>query len=287
MPFAEKPVPLTDIVHPWIFAPSQRGQSESFPAQLKNKYCKDVAPGLARCQATGLVGAHVHNDECDNQVCASYIVPVECPEFMLKATGLYENEVNTPVNGLLLARNIQIAFDDMRLCFTPSNPLHTSSLVLKIWDNDIRQEPIWPGSPHAIGEFDGMPLLFPGQPLMSSAANANLAPSSTSATCASSMIDIVAALDSVASTAIPCRRALWYHARLSHEHAISNGWVSAADEFEKAPLQSRIPERESIYGNMIEQFAKIRFPEVAAPAGKAAENDHAPIASHDDIPGDQ
>ena len=259
--------------------PSQRGESESFPSQLKRTYCRDVEQGLARCQATGLVG--VYHDECidhdDNQVCPSYIVPVECPEFMLKATGLEEHEVNSPINGLLLARNIQLAFDHQQLCFIPSNPLHTLSLTLKILDGDIRTVPIWPGSPHSIGEFDGMPLLFPGQPLTSSAADAKLALGSMSVS------SIEAAFASAVSTAIPCRRALWYHARLATEIAVANGWMSAADVLEKTPVQSRIPERESKFLNILEQFAKIRFPEVTA--GNAAETDHA--QSHDDIPGDQ
>jgi hypothetical protein len=43
------------------------------------------------------------------------------------------------------------------LSFIQKSALDTS-LILKIWDDSIRTQPIWPGSDLTIGEFDGTAL---------------------------------------------------------------------------------------------------------------------------------
>ena len=60
-------------------------------------------------------------------------------------------------NGLLLAKGIEVAFDQLQLSFIKAGLLD-DRLMLKIWDHSIRRAPIFEGSTLLIGSYEGHPL---------------------------------------------------------------------------------------------------------------------------------
>ena len=243
------------FMNPWALAKSQSGRNSQFRAKLLSSYNEaGLSPGRARCQATGEIGSPTGNNH-EVVVHAAHIIPVRCPDATMYAIGLDVSDKNSARNGLLLAVNIEIAFDNLKLSFVPSNPLDSLSLVLKIWDKSIRDTPIWPNSARTIGEFEGMPLLFEGQPLIESPSSANALPAASCSASSTLSLAQEAAFSAAAAvpTTIPCRRALWFHAHSARNLAIKEKWVTS-DEADVAPFGP--PARESAFGNMCEQIAK-------------------------------
>jgi hypothetical protein len=228
-------------MNPWTFVRSQTGRDSNLKDQLMTTYF----PGLKlpettarRCQATGLVGIRIGSD---HQIRAAHIVPISCPAPMAMAAGVPADEVDTPRNALLLGSNIERAFDKLQLSFVPSNPFDSATLVLKIWDDSIRKTDVFPGAGRTIGEFDGKPLDFPGQPLLKRAT---------------------------ISPFIPCRRALWLHAYLARESAISSGWKHP-DEPAVAPFGT--PARESPFLSTLQALHSSTGVNLVAPFDSARE----------------
>lgn len=66
-------------------------------------------------------------------------------------------------NVLLLAEGVEHAYDRLQLSFT-ENPLHIGVYHMRIWDESIRNTPIWPKEGRTdvdvptIGSFENMPL---------------------------------------------------------------------------------------------------------------------------------
>ena len=242
------------FVNPWAFVKSQTGRDSQFRAKLLSSHNEaGLPPGQVRCQATGEIGSTTGSN---HQVLAAHIIPVSCPDPMMYAIGLDARDKNSARNGLLLAANIESAFDNLKLSFVPRNPMDSASLVLKIWDNSIRQTCIWPNSTRKIGEFEGMPLLFQGQPLIESPSSANALSAASSSASSTLTLAPEAAFSAALATTIPCRRALWFQAYSARNEAIKEGWVTS-DEADVAPFGS--PERESAFRSMCEQLAKLKL----------------------------
>lgn len=64
--------------------------------------------------------------------------------------------LNNAGNLLLLAENIEMSFDRLQLSFEPQLAEGLQlKYVVRIWDDNIRDTPIFAGSPSTIGEYDG------------------------------------------------------------------------------------------------------------------------------------
>ena len=110
------------------------------------------------CMVTEISG----DGEC---VVAAHIAPAHSRVKYLRNIGLTEEDVNSSRNGLLLSKNIEIAFNRLQLSFIRGpiadlTGLPRDGFTMKIWDDDCRNTFIWNGSKKRIGEYDGKQLLL-------------------------------------------------------------------------------------------------------------------------------
>ena len=110
------------------------------------------------CMVTEISG----DGEC---VVAAHIAPAHSRVKYLRNIGLTEEDVNSSRNGLLLSKNIEIAFNRLQLSFIRGpiadlTGLPRDGFTMKIWDDDCRDTFIWNGSKKRIGEYDGKQLLL-------------------------------------------------------------------------------------------------------------------------------
>jgi hypothetical protein len=115
---------------------------------------------LFRCMVSKKVGDH-------NQIVAAHIIPALSRYDRLEYVGMTPESVDTPRNGLLLAFGIEQAFDKLQLSFIKNPNVLRDEFIMKIWDDDIRNNSIWKpkyalpqGKDFTIGEFDNMPLIL-------------------------------------------------------------------------------------------------------------------------------
>ena len=73
---------------------------------------------------------------------------------------LTPDQLDSSENLLLLADNIELAFDSLRVSFVPAiQEGMIERYVLKIWDDSVRDEPLFThGHARTIGEFENCPL---------------------------------------------------------------------------------------------------------------------------------
>ena len=73
-------------------------------------------------------------------------------------------DLNSSRNGLWLARNIEKAFDKLKLglSFVPQDILHPLTLKMVAWDDAVRETPIWDTNSDVIGQYEGCPLHLDG-----------------------------------------------------------------------------------------------------------------------------
>jgi len=90
-------------------------------------------------------------------VVAAHLAPARSKIKILNQIGMKESDISDPRNFLLLASNIEKAYDSLQLSFIKENALSTR-LVMKIWDDTIRKNKIWPNSNLVIGSYEGRPL---------------------------------------------------------------------------------------------------------------------------------
>ena len=105
-----------------------------------------------------MVSGHEGNGE---QVLAAHIIPCAGDPRKLSYLGLTATDVSSTKNGLFLAEGIEKAFDKMELTFVRVSPL-LDALHLHIWQDSCRGKPLWRGSLHTVGEFDGAELRLNG-----------------------------------------------------------------------------------------------------------------------------
>ncbi len=128
---------------------SSAGRSEG----LKERFCSDLGYSNKKCMLTGVEG----------NMTLAHIFPFSGRKNAqaMSLLQLTPEKLNTYGNLLLLASNIEIAFDQLKVSFVPAvgNGLE-SVFVLRIWDNSVRLMPIFDGSLHLIGDYDGQALTF-------------------------------------------------------------------------------------------------------------------------------
>ena len=121
--------------------------------KITNDLIKDGC-GQARCTLTGRSG----------KLKLTHLVPASAKLGIRQMLKLRDEDIWSFRNVLLLSVNIELAFDRLRLSFSPT--LRRNSYFMKIWDNDVKQELIWDNATetldgrgdHKIGYYEGKEL---------------------------------------------------------------------------------------------------------------------------------
>jgi hypothetical protein len=109
------------------------------------------------------------------QVCGAHILPCKTAEFIYVDLSMTVepidvehpdlprvDDLNSPRNGLFLAKNVEREFDLLRLSFVPKDVLHPNQFKMVIWSDKSRNVPIWEGHAHKIGQYEGCTLILNG-----------------------------------------------------------------------------------------------------------------------------
>jgi hypothetical protein len=102
-----------------------------------------------KCALTGLRG----------KITMAHILPRRTKNFIRKNLCLAQTDMDSHRNLVFLCANIEKAFDAMKISFVPQDVLH-DALIMKIWDESVRRDPIFDGSTKKIGEFEHRALNF-------------------------------------------------------------------------------------------------------------------------------
>mmetsp|Transcript_30515 Transcript_30515/g.41776 ORF Transcript_30515/g.41776 Transcript_30515/m.41776 type:complete len:209 (+) Transcript_30515:135-761(+) len=110
-----------------------------FRETLKAYYPHCIDGDRVRCQVSGVVGN-------SQQVIAAHLIPCKSPDILFTEVGLLPRQINEGINGLLLALNIERAFDHKQVCFV-QHPLHMDTIVMKVLDmEEMSKRPLFDGT---------------------------------------------------------------------------------------------------------------------------------------------
>ena len=126
-------------------------RDDQFRAILKKHFGHTKKNNNIKCMLTRRFGN-------GDQVCAAHILTASSDEDIYSSLGMNFADLNSPRNGLWLARNVEKAFDALLLSFVPRDILHPRMLTLIIWDDDARMTPIWDAHQDLIGQYEGCSL---------------------------------------------------------------------------------------------------------------------------------
>ena len=140
-----------------LISSPQRGEKDGLRTKAAKHYrCakkigkvdgKDIYS--ATCCVTGVEG--------DNrQVIPAHLLPCSSPPMALEFFNM-EKGFDDFRNLVLLAANIEKAYDSQRLCFVMAED---GEILLRILDESVKEEPIFEGSDKKIGEYEGRPMKF-------------------------------------------------------------------------------------------------------------------------------
>ncbi len=93
-----------------------------------------------------------------DRVVVAHIAPAVSEYSKLAKIGLTPGDVSSPRNGLLLCANIENSYNKLQLTFVKDKNIFSSQLVVKIWDSQCLNIPLWNGSTKFIGQYDGSKL---------------------------------------------------------------------------------------------------------------------------------
>ena len=128
---------------------SETGASSAKDAKEKYMEHFGLNGDNVKCALTGLRG----------KITLAHILPRRSKSLIRKYLGLVPSDMNSHRNLVFLCFNIEKAFDAMKISFVPQDALH-DALVMKIWDESVRSDPIFDGSLITIGEFERQALNF-------------------------------------------------------------------------------------------------------------------------------
>ena len=89
------------------------------------------------------------------EVKLAHILPRSAKPDIRECLHLSDEDINSVRNLIFLCSSVEKAFDRLKVSFTPKSVLD-QSLVLKIWDDDVRGIEVRKGT--YIGDFEGKPL---------------------------------------------------------------------------------------------------------------------------------
>jgi len=159
---------------------------------------KTISPGRYRCQLSDEVGG-------GRAVTAHRLLDHSTYYKHLKEQ-FDIDDINSFRNTLLLAKGIKKAYKKGRACFVAGDDDKT--FHLQIWDDKLKNEPIFKGSNKTIGDCDGKKLSLPPR------------------------------------VEPPYKQVLSYHAQASYKHALCMEWISSNDKvpniFYASPLKDNV-----------------------------------------------
>ena len=173
----------------------------------------------ARCMISGGVHKYGH-------LCAAHLVK-HCKPELMTLYDLPQDDIDSPRNGILILKELELAFDHKTVCFL-RNPM-TGALVLRVLDPSLVGKRIHPSSTSEIrtfGDINGCVLQHP-------AGN------------------------------LPFRRILSMHAKLSLSRALRSGWIQNEEEIDMYYniSESGLEEPECLRGLT---WKEINYPEIEA-----------------------
>jgi hypothetical protein len=143
-----------------LWTPSKTGlvTDEKYRANLMKEMGYSSNPKDRRlpvCMVSGLYGS-------GEKVVCGHIVPHRSDRDKSKALGLTDAEINSNKNLVFWARGIENAYEHLQLSFiriveTVDGELR-ECFAMKIFDDSIRNLPLWDGCKNIIGEFEGCSL---------------------------------------------------------------------------------------------------------------------------------
>jgi hypothetical protein len=90
-------------------------------------------------------------------VILAHILPRSAKPDIRECLHIVDEDVNSFRNLILLTSNVEKAFDSLKVSFVPKSVLD-QSLVLKIWDDDVRTTKILSNSEESFNDFEGHTL---------------------------------------------------------------------------------------------------------------------------------
>jgi hypothetical protein len=134
-----------------------KAKQSSFRTAFYEHYQITDACSAAKTQATCAVTS------LSGTLKLAHLVPVSSSFDVRAALKLKDDAIWSFRNVLLLSSNIEHFFDRCQLSFIP-NPLRSGSYTMKIWNDDVKNELIWPDATenktgdNKIGYYDGCEL---------------------------------------------------------------------------------------------------------------------------------
>ena len=103
-----------------------------------------------QCMVTGIRGN-------GDKVIAGHIIPCTSEKKKIAELGMELTDLNEVKNGVFWVTGIENAWERLQLSFIKSNPL-SKDLYMKIWDESIRNTPLYNGSTQFVGDFENHKL---------------------------------------------------------------------------------------------------------------------------------
>ena len=133
-----------------LWTPSKLTQTRDDTHRAKMMTLLGYEKKKAKCMVTGIEGN-------GNQVICAHLVPLKSNLHTLKQElAMSAEDLNDIKNCVFWCKGLEDAYETLKVSYVKS-PLD-QTLRLKIWDDSVRSIPIYAGSTHKIGDYEGKPL---------------------------------------------------------------------------------------------------------------------------------
>ena len=131
------------------------GKAENLKKDFYAYYGLNLSTAV--CMVTGISPPQVENKT--STLILAHIIPRSTERIIRELISFTLGDIDSIRNCLLLCLNIERAFDELDISFVPSdNPFQFHRFKMFIWNNGIRDKPIFPDASRLIGQFDNYPL---------------------------------------------------------------------------------------------------------------------------------
>ena len=112
--------------------------------------------GTATCMVAGLTPPRPIKG---SNLVLAHIMPLKTKRNIRELVSFQPDDIDSIRNCLLLSSSIEKAFDEQDISFVPpDNPFQADRFKMKIWNDAIRQKPVFPGAVDLTGTYDNRPL---------------------------------------------------------------------------------------------------------------------------------